>query len=255
MPYLNGLPLVELWEQPALASQVELTVAVPSRLAMLLEAGALDVALLSSIEAFRRREVVVVDGICIAADGPVRSVRVLSRVPLSEIRTLVADEGSLTSVALAKVVLEALWGVKPTTRTAAPDVSAMLAEGDAALVIGDVALRPYHAAHVLDLGQAWKELTGLPFVYAMWIAKDATTAEAAQPLLIEARDWGMQHLKEIGRKWASRNHVARHIAEDYLIHVIDYQLDARKKESLAVFAKLCVQHGVLSSAYPVRYRP
>jgi len=253
VPYLNGRPLVAYLEQPHAAPEVEIMLAVPSRLADLLSTGALDVALLSSIEAFRRPEVAVVDGVCIAAYGPVRSVRLLSNVPFEQIGTMASDEGSLTSVALAQIVLAQRYGAKPAIFPALPEPSAMLSRADAALVIGDVAMRPHSVSYTLDLGEAWRELTGLPFVYALWIARNANVAAMARPLLLKAKEWGLRRIRNIALEWASRMRVAPDRPVDYLENVIQYDLDAPKKQAIARFEELCVAHGVCNTTYAARY--
>lgn len=253
MPYLNGRPLVAMFEQPDVACQVEVTIATPSRLADLLEAEALDVALVSSVEAFRRPEVAAVDGIGISADGPVRSVRLLSNVPFSAIRTVAADEGSLTSVALARILLEAHYGVRPEFLSMPPEPATMLERADAALVIGDIAMRPYTAEHVLDLGDSWKDLTGLPFVYALWVARSEEEAARARPLLHDAKAWGVSRLQDIARDWARRTHMDLMRIRDYLLNIICYDLQDPQKEALRRFEELCRRFGVYESTHGIHY--
>lgn len=253
VPYLNGRPLVVHLEQPHASSDVELTAAVPSRLAELLDGGALDVALLSSIEAFRQPGRAVVEGVGISSDGPIRSVRVLSDVQPERIAELAVDSGSLTSVALAGIVLAERYGVRPAIRRMEPDVPTMLRSCGAALVIGDVAMRPYRSEWTLDLGQEWKVLTGLPFVYALWIARNESVAEEAGELLRTARDEGQKRLREIAREWAKRTRTPEPLAEEYLLRIVQYDLDDRKKAALEAFRELCRAHGVSEKVHPIRY--
>lgn len=253
VPYLNGRPLVAWLEAPEYASVVELTTATPAVLAALLEAEALDVALLSSIEAFRRPGLGVVDGICIASNGPVRSVRMFAKTDPREVRTLGADRGSVTSVALARIVLAERYGARPEVRMMEPDTRAMLAECDAALLIGDAAMRPQRAEYVLDLGKEWKEITGLPFVFALWVARSVEVAEAVGALLVQAKKEGLRRVRDVAYAWSRKTRIPLDESLTYLTCVIDYDLDDSKKTSLEAFAKLCRAHGIVGSPASIVY--
>ena len=171
--YLNAKPLYYGLE--AHAPGVELVMDLPSRLADRLAAGDLDVALIPSVEYLRGagRGYEILPGFAIAAHGPVWSVKLFSRVPFDQVRRLALDEGSRTSQALARVWLDAAHGVRPERVEILPmGASPLESTADAVLVIGDRAMRvpdaPWHA--VVDLAEAWRDLTGLPFVFALWVA-------------------------------------------------------------------------------------
>ncbi len=149
---------------------------VPSRLADGLAAGELDVALIPSVEYLRgaSRGYEILPGFAIAARGAVRSVKLFSRVPVETIARLALDEGSRTSQALVRVWLDAAHGVRPSSIESLPlGVPPLESTADAVLLIGDRAMKvPDSAFHtVVDLGEAWVALTGLPFVFALWVAR------------------------------------------------------------------------------------
>ena len=169
VPYVNARPLVAAFDQPN--EFVDVVYDVPSRLPALLDSGEVDAILVSSIELLRRDDLLPVAEVGIMSYGPVRSVRMLSKVPLAEIKTLALDKSSLTSNILAQIIL-AEQGVFPATETADPDPTEMLKNHDACVVIGDIGFEAYGTGLVdIDLGQAWTDMTGMPFVWAMWLGK------------------------------------------------------------------------------------
>ena len=169
VPYVNARPLVAAFDQPN--EFVEVVYDVPSKLPALLDAGEVDAILVSSIELLRRSDLLPIDSIGIFSNGPVRSVRLLSKVSLEEIKTLALDRNSMTSNVLAQVIL-AERGVFPTTEEMNPCVNDMLATHDACVIIGDLGFEADASGLIdLDLGNAWTEMTGLPFVWALWLGK------------------------------------------------------------------------------------
>ncbi len=187
VPYVNAAPLVWRFKQPG--SPVRVLYDVPSRLPAMLEAGQADAVLASSYDALATPGRRVAAGVGICSNGPVASVRLFSRVPFADIETLALDSASLTSNHLAQILLGELHGVRPRLSTLPPDQSAMLAQCDACVLIGDIGMRsPSEGLYVMDLGEAWTQMTGLPFVWAMWIGGTrldealATTLEAASRL-------------------------------------------------------------------------
>lgn len=169
VPYVNARPLVACFDQPN--EFVEVVYDVPSRLPALLDSGEVDAILVSSIEYLRREDLVIAADVGIMSNGPVASVRLLSKVPLEQIKTLALDQSSMTSNMLAQIIL-AEKGVRPRLVTMEPNQTAMLAECDACVLIGDMGLEADGTGLVdVDLGAAWTEMTGLPFVWALWLAK------------------------------------------------------------------------------------
>jgi chorismate dehydratase len=204
--YLNTKPLV--YRLTELAPEHELIFDLPSRLADNLAAGHLDVALIPSIEFFQRDDYQIVSDACIACRGPVRSVKLFSRVEPTKIRTLALDEGSRTSVALVQILLKDHYQVSPELRPFPIEAEPQAIAADALLMIGDRAMRfqgdPFVAE--LDLGEAWCDWMDLPFVFAMWVAKkpaDNATEDELIDLasaLSRARDFGCANLDEIARE-------------------------------------------------------
>jgi chorismate dehydratase len=180
---------------------------LPSRLADDLAAGILDVALIPSVEYFQDPDYTIISDACIGCRGPVRSVKLLSRVPLDGIRTLALDEGSRTSVALVRILLGEHFGLEPTLLPfpigAVPESIA----ADALLMIGDRAIHPPSGKFVAnwDLGDVWRRWSKLPFVFAMWVARKRTgdrgqgTGKYAElaAVLTQARDLGVANLESI----------------------------------------------------------
>ena len=178
VPYLNARPLVRYLHDPSCRLPVKVVYEVPSKLPALLETGEADAVLASSIEALTVPDRKVAGGLCIASNGPVRSVRLFSKVPPKDIRTLALDQSSLTSNALAKIVLAERYGARPLSAPQPPDLKEMLSNHDACILIGDIGMRTDGTGlHILDLGGEWKKLTGLPFVWALWIGAKNLTPE------------------------------------------------------------------------------
>ncbi len=247
VPYLNARPLMRWFTdtEEGKKSGVRVVEAVPSELARMLARGDVSAALVSSFELFRRPGLAFAPGVGVVADGPVLSVRVLSRVPIAQITSVALDTSSLTSVALLKILL-AEWGVTPVFRHAAPDLDAMLSQADAALLIGDKGYREYDPAlHVLDLGAAWKEMTGLPFVYALWIGTPADLTPCLTRALVRAREWGTCHLDEIAQAECGLLNETYERTRAYLVNVMRYHVGPREEQALHLFGDLARKHGLL----------
>lgn len=183
VPYANAIPLVAMFERLGDRSPVRVVYDVPSRLPERLDSGECDAILVSSVDALRVPGRRMADYVCIGSDGPVKSVRLFSNVPANHIETLALDASSLTSNRLAQIILNDWVGIKPRTITMAPNLDEMLAEADACVLIGDIGMlteRPQ--LQVLDLGEEWRKLTGMPFVWAGWIGNERLTPELAMLL-------------------------------------------------------------------------
>ncbi len=245
VPYLNAKPLIGWFASPEYDGDAVVIEDVPSRLAVMLAEGEIDVAMVSSFQLFQKPSPTLVPGISIAADGPVKSVRLFSQVPIADIRTVSLDTSSLTSVALTRILLDELYGLRPVFARHAPDLGAMLREADAALLIGNLDLFKTPAEHILDLGEAWKRLTGMPFVYAAWLARSEEAAVEATPILTRARDWGVQRLEALAVEWAAKLNLPLEQVRDYYLNVMQYDLDEPKLAALATFRARCVRHGLI----------
>lgn len=242
--YLNARPLVAALLE--LAPDALLAIDLPSRLADDLAADRLDVALIPSIEYFRGSGYAIVSDACVACDGPVRSVRLFGRVPPPQIRTLALDEGSRTSAALAQILLEAEYGLRPEVLPLAVGQSVADAQADAVLLIGDRAMaeQPESLVFDWDLGARWKQRTGLPFVFAMWIARDGVDWSAASRLFAAVRDEGLKRLEVIAREETPSLGISFDEGLAYLRDNLVFRLGSRQRDGLREFYRLAVEHGL-----------
>jgi chorismate dehydratase len=217
-----------------------LTVSVPSVCAERLEAGQIDVGLLPVAEIARQR-LEILPGLGITALGAVRSILLFTKVPWNRIRTLHADVSSRTSVQLARVILRERFGVEPEIRRHPPQLDAMLENADAALIIGDPALRidptrePYEW---LDLGQEWFTLTGLPFVFAAWAARPGSNMEKLAELAEGSWRFGSSRLEDIVQSEYAARGVTIAAAREYLTRYIHFELRAAQYVGLERFLAL-----------------
>lgn len=177
----------------------------------------------------------------IACEGPVRSILLISRRPFESIRTLAVDSSSRTSVALARIILAERYGCHPVVTPHAPSLEEMLAASDAALIIGDPALRldpPALPYRTLDLGAEWVAWSGLPMVFAVWAGRSECLTEKAREAFLGSWRWGRDHLDEMVEHAASERGFAKELAREYFTRHIVYPLSARHLEGLALFRKL-----------------
>lgn len=177
----------------------------------------------------------------IACDGPVRSILLISRKPIREIRTLALDSSSRTSVALARIILAECYGCRPVMTPLAPYLDEMLVSNDAALIIGDPALHldpealPYET---LDLGAEWIRWTGLPMVFAVWAGgKEALTATTAEAFLA-SHNWACEHVDEMVSRASAERGFPKDLARRYFTKHIVYRLTPRHLRGLEQFRKL-----------------
>jgi len=249
--FLNARPLVDgLEDRPGL----RLFFDVPAALPRLLLAGRVDAALVPVIDVLRYPgQLRVVSDACIGCDGPTLTVRVFSRVPPAQIKRLHADVHSHTSVVLAQVLWHELYCQRLELVPLEAD-QAVPAGVEAVLVIGDkVVDRCWQTyRYDLDLGQLWHELTGLPFVFAVWAAR----ADACGPaeadggsglccLLSQARDRGVAHAAQIAATRGPAHGFSVELAVHYLTQCLRYRLDARAIEGIDQFARRSAALGLL----------
>lgn len=194
VPYLNGRPLLE-----GLAAEVgEIETAVPSELTRRLRAGSIDVALAPVVAAFDDPRLAIVPGAAVGARGPVESVLLFCRKPPAACRTVALDLSSRTSANLVRVLFAERWGAYPTFLTRGPEPDLDMDPADAVLLIGDPALQARWAGPPpVDLAEEWVRWTGLPFVFACWVARDPETAAAAEPFVRRAIARGIGALDRI----------------------------------------------------------
>lgn len=238
VPYMNAAPLTRWLFSSEGAQMAEVRYAPPSVLAQWLEARQVDVALVSSVEHFRRPDTQFVPGLAIASEREVLSVRLFSKVPVEQIRSVALDTSSLTSSALVQILLQQVYGISPRYRNMPPTLERMLAESDSALLIGDAGmLADASGLTVLDLGEAWYRWTGLPFVWALWLANSDADMPALTDLLHRAYAWGARHLDLLIAEASQRTGIPPALCERYLREVMVYRLDARFLQGLERFRK------------------
>ncbi len=232
VPYLNAVPLTR-----GIEDQVQFV--PPSELGAMLRDGKLDAALLSVTEALFHAGYDILDGICIGSLGEVKSVYLAHTGPLEEITQVHLDPASLTSVNLLKVLL-AEKGLRPDFIPLLDYDAELMPEN--VLLIGDPAIRYLRTnpdRRIWDLGAAWLELTGLPFVYAVWVLRRDKDTTDLRRILREARDFGRETLEDIVR---DRTEFDEGFRRDYLGWHIHYHLGEDEKRGLAKFAELLRKH-------------
>lgn len=235
--YLNTSPLVWGMLHGEQRGAFELEFRIPSECAREVETGAADIGIIPAIE-LNRHDYGRVRGLGIASRGAVRSILLVSAKPFGEIRTLAGDTSSRTSVALARVILERRYGTSPQIFSHAPDLPAMLEVADAALIIGDPALHldpDRMDYHVLDLGAAWTEMTGLPMVFAIWAGRREAITPAVEKVFQASYEFGRANLDDIIRLEAAPRRVSYELAREYLTKHIVCELGTREYQGLELF--------------------
>lgn len=251
--YLNTKPLV--YGLDAFPDQFEVRFDVPSKCATLLHEGTVDLGLIPAIE-YLRGDYRIVPDVSIASDGVVTTVAIFTRTTMPQVRSIALDSSSRTSVALTRVLCATHWRIEPSFTPAEPDLDAMLARADAALVIGDPAFEidpETRGVTKVDLGAEWKTMTGLPFVYAMWVGRPGAATPAQCRALQEARDRGVAHLADIAREVGGGNADVERRTLVYLRDNLKYNLGERETAGLRRFHELAVELKLMPQLRPLRF--
>src|SRR5438874_3458397 len=215
IPYINCYPVYGAIDRGIVRVDAELVDGVPTELNRRMAGGELDISVVSAVEYARESErYLLLPDLAISCDGPVRSVMLFSTRPASDLtgREVIVSRSSMTSVALLELLFENIWRSKPHFVPGDAEIrdviesddkgaDARLVIGDAALVLGSRHRERY--PYVYDLGQTWKDWTGQPFVFAVWVAQrsaDVKEALLAHASLIASRDWGLRHLHELAEQ-------------------------------------------------------
>lgn len=263
IPYINCYPVYGAIDRGIVALDAHLVDGVPTKLNQLMADGQLDVSVVSAVEYARdASRYLVLPNLAISCDGPVRSVMLFSRVDINKLsgKRVLVSRSSMTSVALLELLFANVWNVRPEFVLGDAELVDIARFGeephDARLVIGDAALRLFDATapggsmHALypvraDLGQEWKNWTGLPFVFAVWVAQRtspvARVVEAHQALL-QSRDWGLQHLGELAEQASNATGVSVEMCSVYLSG-LDYRLSPPHLAGLSEFFRKLVAAG------------
>jgi len=242
--YLNTVPLVWGMLHGQQRGLFDLSFAIPAECADRLADGRADIGIVPSVE-LNRQKLEIIRGTGIACQGPVRSILLISKMPFGEIRTLATDSCSRTSVVLSRIVLARKYGVEPQLRSQAPHLGNMLEHSDAALIIGDAALLLNPAElpfQVLDLGDEWTKLTGLPMVFAVWASRAKLPAQDPAPFLASLR-FGLEHIEDIARQEHAKIGISEALAREYLTRNIVFELGEREYAGLTTFLQYALELG------------
>jgi chorismate dehydratase len=261
--FLNTAPLMWDFEQGErardLSKHFELSYTVPSRCAEQLQAGAADIGIIPVAAYASIPDLIVIPGVSIAAKNAVRSILLVSKVPVDKIRNVATDDSSRTSAALVEIFLRKFVGITPGFTRQSANLQEMLKWHDAALLIGDPALQANtDGYHLYDLAEQWRRWTARPFVFAFWAVRKAALAGLDPDLSLprifqQSRDHGLEHIPEIVAKWAAELKLPEKLVNDYLKENVDYSLDSDNLDGLRLFFRYAAELQVLPAAPEVRF--
>jgi chorismate dehydratase len=270
--YLNAVPLAwGILEGPQ-KEEFDPVLSTPAECADQLAQGRVDIGLIPSIEFQRIKGCRIVPGPAVAATHRVRSVILVSVVPLWKVKTVACDSGSRTSVALTKIIFNEFYHTHPDFRPAEPDVANMLAQSDAALLIGDNALK-FMEVHerpnienqkslvrlgaeplqVFDLAERWRFLTGLPFVFAFWAVREGFKDRPVVDDLKRSRDFGVANIPTIAEKYSQALQIKKEFLQEYLEKNVHYYMDQTCLEALQLFYEKASHVGAIKSVRGLQF--
>jgi chorismate dehydratase len=259
--YLNTAPLMWDFEHADAGRGFDISYTLPSACARALQSGTADIGIIPVAAYAQIPGLTVIPDVAIASHRPVRSILLVSKVPVEEIRTVALDTSSMTSVALTKVLFEKWLGGGREFTSMAPQIEQMLAMHDAGLLIGDPALQVDRSRYfTLDLAEEWIRYTGKPFVFAFWAIRRDGLSEADPSLDLasifqQSRDHGLQFpsLDHIAREWSARLGTSEKEVQAYLTENIYYYLDQPCLDGLQLFYRYAAETGVLPAAPPMDF--
>ena len=280
--FLNTAPLVWGFTDGPLAGKYDLSFAVPSQCAEALKRGDVDVAIIPAIEYQRIDNTVVLPGMAVAADGEVRSLLVVSKKPIDRAKRIALDTSSRATVALVKMLAPGYWKINPEFVDAVPDPSEMLRNADAALIIGDPALRiaikfdqlsnnvpsedrccqgdpddmpvqGFETLFIYDVAQQWREMTGKPCVLAIWAGrKEAITPEVVADFQA-SKEYGVSRVREIAEAASIKLDLPIPELERYLTENVRFDLDANNLAGLRLYFEKAAQLGLTPQNKPLEF--
>ncbi len=239
--FVNARPLIYGLDG---CPDVHLTLDVPSNLLEGLRRSRFDLALLPVIDYQRMEGLLVLPAGGIGSNGRTLTVRIFSRLPVARIRTLACDSDSHTSVALARIVLARGYNVRPEFTQLIGDRTA---SHDAQLLIGDkvVCEQPAGYAHQLDLGEAWKDLTAMPFVFAAWMGPAGAMSAVADEMLRGAKAAGLAHVEEIVQRYAVPRGWPAEAAREYLTRYLQFDIHEPQLDAIRTFHRFAAEEGII----------
>jgi chorismate dehydratase len=281
--FLNTAPLVWGFTDGPLAGKYDLSFAVPSQCAEDLRAGRADVGIIPAIEYQRMEDVVALPGMAIASKQEVRSLLVISKVPIEMAKSFALDTNSRSTVGLARILSQRHWGIDPEFIDMPPDPDGMLARAEAAVVIGDPALRlrlsvdalqakvpgtdarcccggddeqlvkGVETLYVYDIAQQWREMTGLPAVLAIWVARRGVLTPEMAADFQASREYGLAHIGDIAEGAALKLELPPRELERYLTENIDFSLDEENLAGLRRYYEECARAGLIPKARELEF--
>ena len=278
--YLNTAPLVWGFTNGPLRGKYDLSFTVPSQCAEDLRSGRADVAIIPAIEYQRIDDLVILQDMAIASKRQVRSLLVIAKKPIEQVKSFALDAGSRSTQTLTRILCAEKWKIAPQFFESPPDLPAMLQQADAALIIGDPALRisvgiekesrpvtegqatcpaatlgitSAEMLYVYDVVGEWRSLTGLPAVLAVWAAKrDVATPEVAADFLA-SRDFGLSRIPEICFDAAHELELPQPTLESYLRNNIDFSLDEENRRGLELYFAYAAKLGLIPQSKPIEW--
>jgi predicted solute-binding protein len=278
--YLNTAPLVWGFTNGPLRGKYDLSFTVPSQCAEELRSGKVDVAIIPAIEYQRIDDLVILPDMAIASKNQVRSLLVIAKKPIDQVKSFALDRSSRSTQTLTRILCAEKWKIAPQFFEAPPDLSAMLQQADAALLIGDPALRialgiekdgrppaegetvcqaatlgitSAEILYIYDVVGEWRSLTGLPAVLAFWAARrDVATPEVAADFLA-SRDFGLPRIPEISFDVARELDLPQKALELYLRNNIDFSLDEENRRGLELYFAQAAKLGLIPQAKPLEW--
>jgi len=280
--YLNTAPLVWGFTNGPLRGKYDLSFTVPSQCAEQLRTGSVDVAIIPAIEYQRIDNLVILPDMAIASKKHVRSLLIIAKKPIEQVKRFALDGSSRSTQALTRILCAEKWKIAPEFFEAPPDLSAMLERADAALLIGDPALRisvgiekdswpgvdgqtlcqaamlgitTSELLYVYDVVGEWRSLTGLPAVLAFWAARrDIATPELTADFLA-SWDFGLSRIPEICFDAERELELPQRTLESYLRHNIDFSLDEENRRGLELYFAHAARLGLIPRAKPLEWAP
>jgi chorismate dehydratase len=266
--YLNTAPLVWGFTEGPLAGKYDLSFAVPSLCAESLRRGQSDIGIIPAIEYQRMEGVVALPGMAIAAKREVRSLLVVAKRPIEMAKRIALDTSSRSTAALVRLLASGYWKIAPEFVDAPPEPSEMLKHADAALVIGDPALRislkmdalsgktpvpGFETLFVYDVAHQWREMTGKPCVLAIWVGRsEAFTPEVVADFEASKR-YGLDRMREISESATVKLDLPARALERYIVENINYDLDEENLAGLRLYFERAAAAGIIERARPLQF--
>ncbi len=244
--YLNTVPLIWGMLRGGQQGKYELSFTTPAGCADAVRQRSVDVGIIPSIEYQRMDHAQILAGISIASKNEVKSVLLLSKVPIGKVQRVAVDNSSRSSAALLRILMRKFYKRVVDVEPSAPHPEEMLKRADAALVIGDTALTyDGEVPEMYDLGAEWKKFTGLPFVFALWVGHEDGKLSKFRKDFEDSRDYGLAHVDQIAVEYAPKLGMKGPGVKLYLTENINYSLDEENRRGLRLFYKLARESGII----------